>query len=444
MNYIPLHLKYRPKTLADLVGQTAIATTMTHALIQRRIAPAYLLSGQRGTGKTSTARILAKSLNCLSSEHPTPTPCGQCAMCQAISSGTALDVIELDAASNNGVEEVRELINHSQFRPVQGRYKVWIIDECHALSHSATQALLKTLEEPPPNVVFILCTTEAQKLGETIISRCQRYPFSPLSAEHLVNHLQQVAQQEKMSITDDALRLIASYAQGGVRDALTLLDQARLLADSITAKHIYDLAGQVDEDDLYQIVESIIEQNPEKLLKTLRNLHHKEPLSLINNLLGFYTNLILAQSQAQEKLGTVSSTMWQSLKAFSLSPQKALEQQQYLRSCETQIKFSRMPQLMLETVLLGLLKTPENTHSTVSTPQPINSEQIWQEVIQQSQPTIKAILTQHSQLIGIKDDIVTISVKSNPLKLLLTHSISQLTKTFESILHSAVVIKLIP
>ena len=190
MTYEPLHHKYRPQTFADLVGQSAIATTLSNALISERIAPAYLFTGPRGTGKTSSARILAKSLNCLSSDHPTPIPCGKCSVCQAIANGSALDVIEIDAASNTGVDNIREIIERSQFAPVQCRYKVYVIDECHMLSTAAFNALLKTLEEPPDRVIFVLATTDPQRVLPTIISRCQRFDYRRIALDAMVAHLQ--------------------------------------------------------------------------------------------------------------------------------------------------------------------------------------------------------------------------------------------------------------
>ncbi|MFM7546586.1 MAG: DNA polymerase III subunit gamma/tau, partial [Synechococcales cyanobacterium] len=197
MGYEPLHHKYRPQVFADLVGQAAIATTLTHAIEQQKIAPAYLFCGPRGTGKTSSARILAKSLNCINGDAPTASPCGKCEVCRTITHGSALDVIEIDAASNTGVDNIRELIEKSQFAPIQCRYKVYVIDECHMLSTAAFNALLKTLEEPPQRVVFVLATTDPQRVLPTIISRCQRFDFRRISLDAMVPHLQTIAHEEK-------------------------------------------------------------------------------------------------------------------------------------------------------------------------------------------------------------------------------------------------------
>ena len=225
MSYEPLHHKYRPQTFAELVGQEAIATTLTNAILSLKIAPAYLFTGPRGTGKTSSARILAKSLNCLSSDKPTPQPCGKCNVCQEISKGATLDVIEIDAASNTGVDNIREIIERAQFAPVQCRYKVYVVDECHMLSTQAFNALLKTLEEPPKHVVFVLATTDPQRVLATIISRCQRFDFRRIPMNGMVEHLTQIAANENINITQEAVTLVAQVSQGGLRDAESLLDQ---------------------------------------------------------------------------------------------------------------------------------------------------------------------------------------------------------------------------
>ncbi|NJO19112.1 MAG: DNA polymerase III subunit gamma/tau, partial [Spirulinaceae cyanobacterium RM2_2_10] len=225
MPYHPLHHKYRPQTFAQLVGQAAIAATLTNAIASRRIAPAYLFTGPRGTGKTSSARILAKSLNCQRSEAPTAEPCGQCESCRAIANGSSLDVIEIDAASNTGVDNIRDLIERAQFAPVSSRYKVYVIDECHMLSTAAFNALLKTIEEPPPRVVFVLATTDPQRVLPTIISRCQRFDYRRIPLAAMVAHLRAIAQQESINIDPTALTLVAQIANGGLRDAESLLDQ---------------------------------------------------------------------------------------------------------------------------------------------------------------------------------------------------------------------------
>ncbi|MDJ0559726.1 MAG: DNA polymerase III subunit gamma/tau, partial [Microcystis sp. M53599_WE4] len=290
MTYEPLHHKYRPQTFADLVGQSAIATTLSNALISERIAPAYLFTGPRGTGKTSSARILAKSLNCLSSDHPTPIPCGKCSVCQAIANGSALDVIEIDAASNTGVDNIREIIERSQFAPVQCRYKVYVIDECHMLSTAAFNALLKTLEEPPDRVIFVLATTDPQRVLPTIISRCQRFDYRRIALDAMVAHLQKIAQIEAIDINLEALTLVAQIANGGLRDAESLLDQLSLLAGTITAERVWDLVGAVPERDLLTLLKVIHSNIPDQVIEQCRHLMNrgKEPLIVLQNLAGFY------------------------------------------------------------------------------------------------------------------------------------------------------------
>ena len=285
----PLHHKYRPQTFAQLVGQNAIATTLANALQQQRIAPAYLFSGPRGTGKTSSARILAKSLNCIHQDHPTPDPCGVCDTCRAIANGSALDFIEIDAASNTGVDNIRELIERAQFAPAQCRYKVYVIDECHMLSTAAFNALLKTLEEPPSNVVFVLATTDPQRVLPTIISRCQRFDYRRIPLEPMLAHLRAIANQEAIDINDEALRLVAQISQGGLRDAQSLLDQLSLLEPPIAAEAVWDLVGAVPERDLLALVQGIISDDSTAVLDQTRKLmdRGREPLIVLQNLAGF-------------------------------------------------------------------------------------------------------------------------------------------------------------
>ena len=348
--YQPLHHKYRPQTLAELVGQEAIAAALTNAITNQRLAPAYLFTGPRGTGKTSSARILAKSLNCLHQEQPTPHPCGQCTSCQAIISGSSLDVREIDAASNSGVEQVRDIIEKCQFAPIQGRWKVYIIDEVHAITGAAAQALLKTLEEPPAHVIFILCTTEPHKLPQTILSRCQRFNFRPICIEAMVKHLGAIARSERIGISDAALQLVAQIAHGGLRDGETLLEQLSLLADDIGPQQVWDLVGTVPEAELLALMAAIAAGEPPTILTWVRNLlaQGKEPLVVLQNLTEFYTNLLIAKtSPNSQKLLTVTEGIGDRLKqvADTLEVSTILSGQQHLRGCEMQVKLSRQPQL---------------------------------------------------------------------------------------------------
>ena len=236
MAYQTLYLRWRPSGFDTLVGQAPVKQALMNALSSGRIAHAYLFTGPRGTGKTTTARIFAKALNC--QNGPTNHPCGECLNCRQITDGSALDVQELDAASNRGVDDIKNLNKNADFAPVNCRYKVYIIDEAHMLTTEACNALLKTLEEPPEHVVFILATTEPQKILPTIHSRCQRFDFHPITQEEIVAHLQKVAEGSDIKAEKEALELIAAASEGGMRDALSLLEQCGVMAETVTAETV--------------------------------------------------------------------------------------------------------------------------------------------------------------------------------------------------------------
>lgn len=360
MSYEPLHHKYRPQKFVELVGQEAIAQTLTNALESDRIAPAYLFTGPRGTGKTSSARILSKSLNCLQSDRPTPNPCGKCEVCRQIARGSAMDVIEIDAASNTGVDNIREIIERAQFAPVQCRYKVYVIDECHMLSTPAFNALLKTLEEPPNRVIFVLATTDPQRVLNTIISRCQRFDFRRIPLESMVKHLTYIAVKEEIDIAGDAVTLVAQIANGGLRDAESLLDQLSLIPDQVTVEKVWDLVGAVPERDLLVLLKAIHSDNPEAVIEQCRHLmdRGREPLIVLQNLATFYLNLLIAKTSPQRSdLVAVTTPTWQELcqEAKQWDIAVILQGQQKLKESEVQIKNTTQPRLWLEVTLLGLL-----------------------------------------------------------------------------------------
>ena len=378
MAYEPIHHKYRPQTFKDLIGQETIALTLSNALKQAKIAPAYLFTGPRGTGKTSSARILAKSLNCLNSDRPTPDPCGSCEACLAIAKGSALDVMEIDAASNTGVDNIREIIERSRFAPVQCRYKIYAIDECHMLSTAAFNALLKTLEEPPPQVVFILATTDPQRVLSTIISRCQRFDYRRIPLPEMVSHLKHIADEEKIAIADDALTLIAQIANGGLRDAESLLDQLSLLPDTISVEKVWDLVGAVPEQDLLKLLHVINNDNSLGVLEQCRSLldRGREPIVVLQNLASFYLNLLIAKTAPQRPdMVAVTETCWQQLcqEATGWDTGLILRGQQHLKEAETQLKRTTQPRLWLEVTLLGLLP---QTHQTIATNQPTKTASV--------------------------------------------------------------------
>ncbi|WP_413173741.1 DNA polymerase III subunit gamma/tau [Anabaena azotica] len=378
MSYEPLHHKYRPKSFAELVGQEAIATTLTNAISSAKIAPAYLFTGPRGTGKTSSARILAKSLNCLKSDKPTPSPCGVCDICQGITKGYSLDVIEIDAASNTGVDNIRELIEKAQFAPVQCRYKVYVIDECHMLSTAAFNALLKTLEEPPKHVVFVLATTDPQRVLPTIISRCQRFDFRRIQLEAMVKHLGAIASKENINISLDAVTLVAQMSQGGLRDAESLLDQLALFPGEVIPDQVWDLVGSVSEKDLLALLDAIAQDNAEIVLDSTRQIldRGREPLTILQNFAAFYRDLLIAKTAPnRQDLVACTQPTWTTLINFAhkLDITTILRGQQHLRTAEVQLKNTTQPRLWLEVTLLGLLPSANIQPQAPSVPQPVNT-----------------------------------------------------------------------
>src|SRR4051794_17714172 len=259
--YTVVARRYRPQQFAELIGQEHVAQALVNALQSGRVAHAYLFTGARGVGKTSAARILAKALNCV--EGPTPTPCDECDSCKAVAAGEDVDVLEIDGASNNKVEEVRDLRQNVAFRPTRGRYKIYIIDEVHMLTTNAFNALLKTLEEPPEHVKFIFATTEVQKIPITILSRCQRFDFAHVGPAKIFEQLRRIVEREGHQADDEALRIVARRAAGSMRDSQSLLDQ--LLASGqgkLTAEHVHAVLGTAGDERVTELAAAVLDRDP--------------------------------------------------------------------------------------------------------------------------------------------------------------------------------------
>ena len=289
--YRVLARKYRPDNFTGLIGQDALVKTLQNAIEHGRLAHAFVLTGVRGVGKTSTARILAKGLNCIGQDGtggPTLDPCGTCEPCQSIMAGRHVDVLEMDAASNTGVDDVRDIIDGAAYRPVSARFKIYIIDEVHMLSKSAFNALLKTLEEPPEAVKFIFATTEIRKVPVTILSRCQRFDLRRVSVELLATHLQSIAQKEQINADDDAIHMIARAAEGSVRDALSLLDQAAAMtADTLSASGVSTMLGHAGDEDIGHILTACLAGDASAALKAYARADERgsEPDKILSDML---------------------------------------------------------------------------------------------------------------------------------------------------------------
>ncbi|MDR4497381.1 MAG: DNA polymerase III subunit gamma/tau [Candidatus Scalindua sp.] len=294
MSYLVLSRKYRPKSFHEVVGQPHIVTTLVHALQTNRVSHAYLFAGPRGVGKTSMARILAKALNC--QNGPTDEPCMTCSICNSIATGNDIDVLEIDGASNRGIDEVRSIRQNVRYRPAVGRYKIYIIDEVHMLTKEAFNAILKTLEEPPEHVKFFFATTSPNRVPDTVQSRCQRFDFKNISIADISNRLTQICKAENILTDDGVLQTVAKYAKGGLRDSESLLDQlASFCYEKITFKNVYDVLGIVDEEILTNIIDSFIEKNPKLALKALHEISEsgKNVEGFIDQLLLYIRDLLL-------------------------------------------------------------------------------------------------------------------------------------------------------
>ena len=372
MSYKVLALKYRPTSFDEVVGQTTVTRTLQNALERGKIGHAFLLSGARGVGKTTTARILAKALNCSKAEGPTANPCSTrteesralaCSSCREIADGRSLDVQEIDGASNTGVDSIRELREMARYSPARDRFKVWIIDEVHQISGAAFNALLKTLEEPPPRVKFIFATTEYHKIPETILSRCQQYDFRMISARELARHLRNVADQERIQVSDQALALVARAAEGSARDALSLFDQVlAFTGDEVKDDEVAGLLGLVDRELLHRASRAIVEGSSLAMLELVESLadYGADYRNFVRELLLHLREVLLVKlaPPGSPLLSQILPEEAQELRALAdaLSEEDLLRGLDLLTRAEGELRNVTDPRVALDLVLLKLVQ----------------------------------------------------------------------------------------
>lgn len=359
MVYQAFYRVYRPQTFRDMSGQTHVKRTLQNALLASKTTHAYLFSGPRGTGKTSAAKIFAKALNC--ENAPAEEPCNECQTCISITEGTFTDVIEFDAASNSRVEEIRDVIENVRFAPALGRFKVYIIDEVHMLSTSAFNALLKTLEEPPAHVVFILATTEPHKLPATIISRCQRFDFKRLTSQEMIDRMRIVLNDIGLPYEEQALKVIAQSAAGGMRDALSLLDQAVSFSEEkLELENTLLVTGAISQDVFTQMASYIQEKDVAKMLTLLEQLvaDGKDPLRLTEDLITFFRDLLLLQSdeKLEELLEVITLTDEIHTIVANFTAQSLYHYIEVLSKTQQEMRFSHHTKIYLETALLQMVQ----------------------------------------------------------------------------------------
>ena len=369
MAYTALYREWRPKNFEDIIGQEHITTTLKNQILNDRIAHAYLFCGTRGTGKTSTAKVMAKALNCLNPIDG--EPCNDCEMCKRINDGLAIDVVELDAASNNGIDKIRDIIDDSKYPPQEAKFKVYIMDEVHMLSIGAVNAFLKTLEEPPANVVFILATTDPQKLPITILSRCQRFDFKRISTKNITDRLRTVVEAKGVLADDKSLNLIARVSDGAMRDSLSILDQAIAMGDgSVDYQSLVGMLGLITNEYLFDITSSVIERNIENAMVIIEKLVFagKDIHLFIKDLITHFRNLLMIKvtNNPEEVLDmSLENISLVKEQGSRIRVEEIMRDIRILQEAENNAKLSKQARLYLELAIIKMCKIEYDTSNEV-------------------------------------------------------------------------------
>lgn len=411
MSYKALYREWRPKNFEDIIGQEHITITLKNEIINKRTSHAYLFCGTRGTGKTSTAKVFAKALNCLKPKNG--EPCNECEMCLKINDGLAIDVVELDAASNNGVDKIREIIEDVKYPPQEANFKVYIMDEVHMLSMGAVNAFLKTLEEPPKNVVFILATTDPQRLPITILSRCQRFDFKRINKEQIVSRLRKITVEKGIFADDRSLNLIARVSDGAMRDSLSILEQAISMGnEKVDYNSLLKMLGLVTNDNLFRLIDAIIERNIEKSMLIIEELamSGKDMGIFIKDLMNHFRNLLMIKiTHNPEDVLDTSEENIERLKGQSLRirVEEIMRCIKILQEGEDSLALSKQSRIDLELAIIKMCKIEYDTSKEVL----LNRINKLEEILKSGNIKIKAVHDKNSS--SIEESSVSIVTDNN-------------------------------